>query len=146
MVNMSRNVRKYLQTRAPREDSDQTAHLPSLIKIYIRRILDSQGFKVSSWDNTDWSDRADTQADMNLLGANVSEVRFSHVAAHLNIVGKKNLKTDNFDIKPLNTAALQCGLTRANWLWWKFGSQHKKTLCANVLQVNLYQTPCIWMG
>ena len=38
----------YLWTCAPSEDSDQTAHSRSLIRIFTGRILDSQGCKVSS--------------------------------------------------------------------------------------------------
>ena len=38
----------YLRTYLPSEDSDQPAHLRSLIRIFTERILGSQGYKVSS--------------------------------------------------------------------------------------------------
>ena len=45
----NRNVRKtYHRTCGPSEDSDQTAHSRSLIRIFTGRILDSQGCKISS--------------------------------------------------------------------------------------------------
>ena len=49
-IKMSHNVKKtYLRTCAPSEDSDQTAHLRSLIRIFTWRTLASQGCKISSY-------------------------------------------------------------------------------------------------
>ena len=55
----------FLWTCAPREDSDQTAHSRSLIRIFTGRILDIQEY-------TDWSFRQ----------VHISEGAFSHVVAH----------------------------------------------------------------
>ena len=38
----------YFRAYAPSEDSDQTAHSRSLIRIFTGRILDTHGYKVSS--------------------------------------------------------------------------------------------------
>ena len=49
----------YLPIHAPSEDSDQPAHALSLIRIFTRRILDSQGCKVfSRGERRIWSDCA----------------------------------------------------------------------------------------
>ena len=45
----SQHQKTYLWISAPSEDSDQTAHSRSLIRIFTGRILDSHGCKVSSW-------------------------------------------------------------------------------------------------
>ena len=68
----------YLRTCAPSEDSDQPAHSRSLIRTFTRRILDSQGCKVSSWGRRIlWSYCAHAQADLSLRWAHMSEkVRF----------------------------------------------------------------------
>ena len=59
---------------APSEDSDQPAHARSLIRIFTRRFLDSQGCKVSSrWQRRLWSDCADAQADLRFRWAHMSE-------------------------------------------------------------------------
>ena len=57
----------YLWTCAPSEDSDQTAHSRSLIRIFTGRILDRQGCKVSSCGQRRlWSDCKDAQAELSL--------------------------------------------------------------------------------
>ena len=43
----------FLWTCVPSEDSDQPENLCSLIKIFSRHILDSQGCKVSSYEDSD---------------------------------------------------------------------------------------------
>ena len=64
----------YLRTCAPCEDSDQPAHLRSLIKIFAVRILDGQECKVSSCGQRRLkSDCADAQSDLNLRWAHISE-------------------------------------------------------------------------
>ena len=45
---MSHNVKTFLRTCVPGKDSDQLAHLNSLIRIFTGHILDSQGCKAST--------------------------------------------------------------------------------------------------
>ena len=53
----ARRQKTYLRTCVPSENSDQLAHLRSLINIFTRRILGSQGCKVSSfWRRRLWSE------------------------------------------------------------------------------------------
>ena len=56
---------KYLRTCALSEDSDQTAHSRSLIRIFTGRILDSQGCEDSSCGQREDSDTdcTDVQTD-----------------------------------------------------------------------------------
>ena len=73
----------YLRTRAPSEDSDQTAHSRSLIRIFTGRNLDSQGCKVSSRRQQRLkSDCVDAQADLSLRWVHMSESMFSYVEAY----------------------------------------------------------------
>ena len=75
-------------TRAPSEDSDQPGHLPSLIRVFAVRSIGSSISPVwsesflSAWRNIgplttywahseDWSDWADSQADLSLRWAHV---------------------------------------------------------------------------
>ena len=61
------------------EDSDQTAHSRSLIRIFTGRILDSKGCKVSSCGHRRlWSDCADSQADLSLPYMHMLDGTFSH--------------------------------------------------------------------
>ena len=54
-------------------------------------VLDGQGCKISSYEYRRlWSDCAHAHADLNLLWVHMSEVMFSHVAAHI-IIGTKIL-------------------------------------------------------
>ena len=70
---------QFERTYAPSEDSDQTAHSRSLIRIFTGRILDSEGCKVSSCcQRRLWSDCADAQADLILCWAHMAEGTFSH--------------------------------------------------------------------
>ena len=55
----------------PSEDSDQTAHSRSLIRIFTGRILDSQFCKTSSYVNEDSGQTADAQADLSLQWTNM---------------------------------------------------------------------------
>ena len=65
----------YLLICSPSEDSDQTAHSRSLIRIFTWCILDSQGFKFSlCGQRRRWSDYLETQADLSLCFAHISEV------------------------------------------------------------------------
>ena len=71
-------------TYAPREDSDQPAHSRSLIWIFSRRILNSQGYTLSSYGYRRFkSDCADAQADFSLRWAHVSAGTFSVIAARI---------------------------------------------------------------
>ena len=55
---------------APSEDSDQSGHPPSLIRVFAVRSLGSWGPKLSSCGQRRlWSDWADAQADLFSLGA-----------------------------------------------------------------------------
>ena len=74
----------YLPTSAPSKDSDQPAHSICLIRIFVVRILDSQGCEMSSCGQRKlWSDSAAAQADLSLFWAHMSEGTFSHGVAHI---------------------------------------------------------------
>ena len=63
-----------LRTCAPSEDSDQPAHSRSLIRIFTERILDSQGYTVSSCGQRWlWSNCADAQTDLSVRWPHMSE-------------------------------------------------------------------------
>ena len=111
--------KSYLRTCAHSEDSDQTAHSRSLIRIFAGPISDSQAYKVSSCGQRRlWSDCVDAQVDLSLwvympLGM------FSHVAAHSsrkqaysNILKISPPKTETFQIKKL-------------WYFLYFCSKHR---------------------
>ena len=67
----------YLQTYARREDSDQPAHSHRLIIIFIRRIFDTQGCKISSCGLRGlWSDCAQTQSDLGIRWSHMPESTF----------------------------------------------------------------------
>ena len=73
----------YLLKSARSEDSDQPAHLRSLIWIFTGRSLGSQGCKVSSCGQRRlWSDCADAQADQSLRWTHMSEGTFFDIVAH----------------------------------------------------------------
>ena len=81
--NLNRNIRKPTFGRAPGEDSDQTEHSHSLIRIFFGRIFDSQGYNVSlSRQWRFWSDCADAQVDLSLRLAHMSKGIFSHLSDH----------------------------------------------------------------
>ena len=72
----------YIRSCAPSEDSDQPAHLHSLIRIFTGCILESQRFKVSSHRERR-SDCANVQADLSISLAHMSEDTISDVAARI---------------------------------------------------------------
>ena len=82
---MCRNVRKRtfgrIRTYAPSEDSDQTAHSRSLIRIFTERILDSQGCKVSSCGQRRF-DQTVRICFESSLGAHISTYVFSCCGAN----------------------------------------------------------------
>ena len=83
-INEPWRQKTYLRTCALSEDSDQPAHLRSLIRIFTGRNWDTQGCKVYSYgQGTLWSDCANAQADSSLRWEHMSEVTFSHVAAQI---------------------------------------------------------------
>ena len=77
-----------LRTYWPKEDSDQTEHSRSLIRIFPGRILDCQGCKLSSCGQRRLeSDSADAYSDLSLRWVHVSGVRryvFSRCESELN--------------------------------------------------------------
>ena len=74
----------YLRTCAPSENSDQFAYSHSLIRLFTRLVLNTQGRRVASSSQKDSS-----QADLNLRWARMVEGTFSHVAAQvMNIIIK----------------------------------------------------------
>ena len=78
----SQREKTYLRKCAPSEDSDQPAHLCSLIRIFTVRILDTHGCNVSSCGKRRlWSDCADAQADLSSLCAYVRRYCFSSCGA-----------------------------------------------------------------
>ena len=57
---------------APIDDSDQTAHLRSLIRVFNGRSMGSQGFNVSSREKVRlYSDSVNAQTDLNLCCAHM---------------------------------------------------------------------------
>ena len=71
----------YLRTCTPSDDSDQPALSNSLIKIFTRCILNSQGYKVYPCEQQKFkADCADAQADLRHRCAHISDGTFSHVA------------------------------------------------------------------
>ena len=83
-INWAACQKTYLQTCAPREDSDQPAHSRSLIRIFTGRILDSQGCPLSSCGQWRlWSHCTDAQGDLSLRWTYVSEGSFYFFAAQL---------------------------------------------------------------
>ena len=67
---------------APSEDSDQTGHPPSLIRVFVVRWMGSKGPKLSSCGQQRlWSDWADAQADLSLRWAHMLFCWFCHEAA-----------------------------------------------------------------
>ena len=83
---MGRNAKKtYIRTRAPSEDSDQTAHSHSLIRTLTGRIVDNQGCNVSSrGQRWIWSDCEDAHIYFRL--------RWALVNLSCNLKEKKNKK------------------------------------------------------
>ena len=78
------NVRKYLLTCAPNEDSNQPAHPRSLIRVFVvhKKILWILGYPKRA-QRRFWSDCANAQADLNLRWAHMCECTFSDVVAHM---------------------------------------------------------------
>ena len=74
----TKRQKTYLQACAPSKDSDQPAHLCSLIRIFTGPIQDRQGCKVSSCTQLIlWSDSMDAQADLSVfLGPTYLKIRF----------------------------------------------------------------------
>ena len=69
---------------APSKDSDQPGQLPSLIRVFAVRSMDSWGPNVSSCGQGRlWSDWVDAQADLSLHWAQWSFCWLCHEAAHL---------------------------------------------------------------
>ena len=78
-----KSQKMYLRTCVPSEDSDQTAHLRSLIRIFTGLILESQGCKASSciqWRL--WSKSFHVHVDFDLRWAHMLGGKFSHIVAH----------------------------------------------------------------
>ena len=68
---------------APREDSDQPGHPPSLIRVFAVPSMGSEGHKVSSCGQRKlWSGWANAQADLSLRWAHTHFFFFFHVEAH----------------------------------------------------------------
>ena len=78
-------------TCAPKEDSDQPGHPPSLIRVFAVRSMGSWGPNVSSCGQRRlWSDWANAQADLSLRWAYRSLCWFCPEAAHVySRVGKQ---------------------------------------------------------
>ena len=68
----------------PSEDSNQTVHMHSLIRIFTGHILGNHGYKQLSCDNKGY--------DLSLCRLHVSEGSFSHVVVH--IFGTLHLGSD----------------------------------------------------
>ena len=72
---------------APSEDSDQSGHPPSLIRVFAVRMKKAWilSYPLSAQRRL-WSDWADAQADLNLRWAHSHFVGFCHVAAHISTI------------------------------------------------------------
>ena len=69
----------------PSEDSDQPGHLPSLIRVFAVRMKKPWFLSyLLSTQRRLWSDWADAQADLSLLGAH-SFCWFCYVVAHIHV-------------------------------------------------------------
>ena len=92
---INRNGRKRTLGQCARsEDSDQTAHSRSLIRIFTGRFLDSRGYKVSSGEQRGlWSDCADAQVDLSLAWARMSEMYVAIYYYNVNNYCCSNSKT-----------------------------------------------------
>ena len=71
----------YLRSRAPSEDSDQTAHLRSLIRIFTRRRFDRQECKVPSYGQRRLNRLCVCTEELCIHWAHMSEGTFSDVVA-----------------------------------------------------------------
>ena len=79
-----RNKQTNKMACAPREDSDQPGHPPSLIRVFAVRMKKAWVFTYPlSAHRRFWSDWADAQADLSLRWAQRSFCWFSHEAAHI---------------------------------------------------------------
>ena len=75
---------KFEQTDVRPAKTDQTGHLPNLLRIFAMHSMGSQGLKVfSARHRRLWSDWADTQADLSLCWAHTSFCWFWHAAVQL---------------------------------------------------------------
>ena len=89
-TNEFQHQKMYLLAYAPSEDSDQSAHAQSLIRIFTVRISDSKWCSVSSCDQRRlWSDCVDVQADLSFGWAHMLSGTFPHVAAQIDFRKKK---------------------------------------------------------
>ena len=80
-------------TCTPSKDSDQSGHLPSLIRVFAVRSVGSSAPKLSSCGQLRlWSDWADAQADLSLRWAHMPLCWFCHKAARMKLVELKFLK------------------------------------------------------
>ena len=80
-------------TCAPSEDSNQPAHLPSLIRVFTVHSMGSQGPKNSSCGQRRlWSDWADAQTDLHCLWQHRSFCWFCRAAAQI-LCHRHNIST-----------------------------------------------------
>ena len=87
----------YLQPGAPSEDSDQSMHSRTLIRILTGRILDSQEWKVSSYDNK-YSDQ--TAGCTDWFESSLSaHIRWAHKSVNFDVTRLK-LKKSGISLIP----------------------------------------------
>ena len=83
-LSISPNQSQRKKICAPSEDSDQTARMRSLIRVFTGRMLDSLGCKVSPCGQRRLlSDYSDAQTDLSIPCAHMSERTFSHVVTQM---------------------------------------------------------------
>ena len=87
---------------APLEDSDQTGHSPSLIRVFAYTQWVAQDPSSLQADSDDWSNWADAQADLSLRWAHTPFCRFSHALAHLSMLKGNNHFSDQEDTQDLS--------------------------------------------
>ena len=103
LLNEPQHDKTNKMTCVPTEDSDQSRHQPSLIRVFAVRSVGSWGPKVSSCRQQRlWSDWVDAQADLSLCWARMSFCWFYREQAQIIII-MRVLTTTSLPAPPLRT-------------------------------------------
>ena len=103
-----RNVRKRTSiSYAHNEDSDQTAQLRSLIRVFAVRI---KKFCILGYPKSAQSDQTgNVQGNLNLRWVQMPEGMLSNVTAHIYRRGKNRIITNHTRVKGCNSGVVGCG-------------------------------------
>ena len=82
-VDVPKRVKTYLLTFAPNEDSNQSVHPRSLIRVFVIRMKSLCIFGCPKWAVKIGSDCANAQADPNLRLAHMSDATLHDVVAQM---------------------------------------------------------------